>query len=78
MKLPELPELTGLPEWIEEDENFQKASALVEELLAVPVKTPPKQIEFDKYGRMIKNPNKGIVNKKFMGTKGSNPWADKE
>lgn len=38
----------------------------------------PKKIEFDKYGRLVKNVNKGIVKKKFLGTKGSNPWADKE
>ena len=42
------------------------------------VKTPPKQVEFDKYGRLVKNANKGIVKNKFLGTKGSNPWADKE
>ena len=57
-----------MPEWLEEDENFQKVSAAFTELVSVPTKTPPKQLEFDSKGRLVKNTNKGFVKKSFLST----------
>lgn len=63
----ELPEVT-LPDWLEEDENFQKVSGAFTAFVSVPTKTPPKRLEFDNKGRLIKNSNKGFVKKSFLGT----------
>ena len=73
--MPEI-ELPGLPEWLQEDENFQKVSGAISSF--GDPRDAPKKIEFDKYGRLVKNVNKGIVKKTYLGTKGTNSWADKE
>ena len=66
-KLPELPELPApsLPSWIEEDENFLAAKEVFSK---IGTKAPPKQLEFDNKGRLIKNPNNGFQKNGFLGT----------
>jgi len=65
-QLPQLPELS-LPSFITEDATFL---ALQKALTYTPMSDAqkPKKLEFDKLGRLKKNPNNGFSGGSTLGT----------